>query len=176
MTLGNILAKNSKRPFTICRCFQNQNKSAVPSRGVCVGGGGGGRGGCYLHPQTGRCVSQFRHQMVWESSAHYIQDAPMNTGTTIYKIHKTEHFVTICQRYLSEIFNFHKQNHCITITKHLAEETNLYRNDYYSYMTGVAVGQNFKIYSHHSMQFVHYENMPIQIHWKFYHQKMKILR
>ena len=22
----------------------------------------------------------------------------------------------------------------------------------------------------------HYENMPIQIHWKFYHQKMKIFR
>ena len=22
----------------------------------------------------------------------------------------------------------------------------------------------------------HYENMPIQIYWKFYHQKMKILR
>ena len=23
---------------------------------------------------------------------------------------------------------------------------------------------------------VHYENMPIQIYWKFYHQKMKIFR
>ena len=22
---------------------------------------------------------------------------------------------------------------------------------------------------------IHYENMPIQIYWKFYHQKMKIL-
>ena len=22
----------------------------------------------------------------------------------------------------------------------------------------------------------HYENMPIQIYWKFYHQKMKIFR
>ena len=25
-------------------------------------------------------------------------------------------------------------------------------------------------------QVYHYENMPIQIYWKFYHQKMKIFR
>ena len=26
------------------------------------------------------------------------------------------------------------------------------------------------------MLFCHYENKPIQIYWKFYHQKMKIFR
>ena len=25
-------------------------------------------------------------------------------------------------------------------------------------------------------EFFHYENMPIQIYWEFYHQKMKIFR
>ena len=27
-----------------------------------------------------------------------------------------------------------------------------------------------------SAQGIHYENIPIQIYWKFYHQKMKIFR
>ena len=32
-------------------------------------------------------------------------------------------------------------------------------------------------YAHlHSDQAYHYEKMPIQIYWKIYHQKMKILR
>ena len=49
----------------------------------------------------------------WQNSEHYIQGAPMNTGTPIFKIHKVQHFVTIWQHSLSEIFNFHEQNHFI---------------------------------------------------------------
>ena len=101
----------------------------------------------------------------------------MNTGTTIYKIHKTEHL----SQFVKDIFQKYpiftnKTTALLLPLQSMVEETNLYKNDYHSYMTGVAVGQNFKIYSHQLMQFVHYENMPIQIHWKFYHQKMKILR
>ena len=65
-------------------------------------------------------------QTVWQNSEHYIQDAPKNTGTPIFKIHKIQHFVTICQKSLSEISHFLEQNHLIT--KHMTEETNLYRN------------------------------------------------
>ena len=66
----------------------------------------------------------------------------MNTGTPIFKIHKIQHFVTICQRSLSEISNFHKQNHFIT--KAYDWRNNLYRNEHYSCMTGVAMGQNLQ--------------------------------
>ena len=38
----------------------------------------------------------------------------MNTGTSIFKIHKIEHFVTICENSLFEIANFQEQNHFIT--------------------------------------------------------------
>ena len=31
-------------------------------------------------------------------------------------------------------------------------------------------------YTNISKEYTHYENMPIQIYWKFYHQKMKNFR
>ena len=34
---------------------------------------------------------------------------------------------------------------------------------------------NYFICDHYT-RFLHYENKPIQIYWKFYHQKMKIFR
>ena len=34
----------------------------------------------------------------------------------------------------------------------------------------------YSICSKISNTYFHYENMPIQIYWKFYHQKMKIIR
>ena len=68
----------------------------------------------YLHPQVGRCVSQFRNEKVLQNSEYYMQDAPMNTGTPIFKIHKIQHFVTVCRKSLPEISNFHEQNHFIT--------------------------------------------------------------
>ena len=37
----------------------------------------------------------------------------MNTGTPIFKIHKTEHFVTIYEKSPFEISNFQEQNHSI---------------------------------------------------------------
>ena len=37
----------------------------------------------------------------------------------------------------------------------------------------IGVGQSISAYA---MEEKHYENMPIQIYWKFYHQKMKIFR
>ena len=38
----------------------------------------------------------------------------MNTGTPIFKIHKIQHLVTICEQSLFEISNFHEQNHFFT--------------------------------------------------------------
>ena len=104
ITLGHyvrehiILAKSSYRPLTFCR-FSSTPKSILQF---------------YLHPHIGRCVSQLKHQKVWQNSEHYIQDAPMNTGTPIFKIHKIQHFITICQKSLSEISCFHEQNLFIT--------------------------------------------------------------
>ena len=37
----------------------------------------------------------------------------MNTGTPIFKTDKVQHFVTICQKSPSEIYNFHDQDHFI---------------------------------------------------------------
>ena len=31
-------------------------------------------------------------------------------------------------------------------------------------------------YTVYVWHFIHYENIPIQIYWKFYHQKMEIFR
>ena len=31
-----------------------------------------------------------------------------------------------------------------------------------------------RVYQYHKQSFSHYENTPIQLYWKFYHQKMKI--
>ena len=36
------------------------------------------------------------------------------TGTPIFKIHKIQHFVTICENTLFELSNIHEQNHFIT--------------------------------------------------------------
>ena len=68
----------------------------------------------YLHPQTGRCVSQLRHQTVWRDLYHYIQCVPMNTAIPIFKIHKIQQFVTIWEKSLFEISKSHEQNHFIT--------------------------------------------------------------
>ena len=38
----------------------------------------------------------------------------MNTRTTIFKIHKIKHWVTICEKSGFEIPNFQEQNHFIT--------------------------------------------------------------
>ena len=38
----------------------------------------------------------------------------MKTGNPIFKIHKIQHFVTIFQESLSEIYNLHKQKHFVT--------------------------------------------------------------
>ena len=38
----------------------------------------------------------------------------MNTGNPIFKIHKIQHFVTICEKSLLEISSFYEQNHFIT--------------------------------------------------------------
>ena len=35
----------------------------------------------------------------------------MKTDTHIFKIHKIQHFVTICEASFFEISNFHEQNH-----------------------------------------------------------------
>ena len=35
----------------------------------------------------------------------------MKTGTHIFKIHKIQHFVRICETSLFEISHFHAQNH-----------------------------------------------------------------
>ena len=39
----------------------------------------------------------------------------MNTDTPIFKIHKIQHFVTICENLNFEISIFHEQNHFIII-------------------------------------------------------------
>ena len=93
-----ILDKSSNRPLIFCP-FSSKPKSTLQ---------------LYLHPQIGRCVSQLRREMVLQNSEHCMQDVPMNTGTPIFKIHKVQHFVTICQKSLTEISNFHEQNHFIT--------------------------------------------------------------
>ena len=93
-----ILAKSSKRPLTFYR-FSSKPKIILQF---------------YLHPQIDRCVSQLRHWQFWQNSKHCIQDAPMNTGTPIFKIHKFQHFVTFCEKSTVEISNFHKQIHFIT--------------------------------------------------------------
>ena len=54
----------------------------------------------------------------------------------IYKIHKLQHFVTICETSLFEISNFHEQNHFITD----------YCSNEHSYMTVAALDQNVKTY------------------------------
>ena len=76
--------KSSNRPLRFCP-FSSKPKSALQ---------------LYLHLQIGWCVSQIRHKKVLQNSEHCMQDAPMNTGTTIFKIHKIQHFVTICQKSL----------------------------------------------------------------------------
>ena len=93
-----ILAKSSNRPLPFYR-FYSKPKTILQF---------------YLHPKIGRCVSQLRHQKVCQNSQHCIQDALMNTGTPIFKIHKFQHFVTFCEKSIFEISNFHKQNHFIT--------------------------------------------------------------
>ena len=92
ISLKYILAKSSKWPLTICR-LPLKPKQILQF---------------YLNPQIGRCASQFRHQTVWQNSEYYIQDAPMNTGTPIFKIHKIQYFVTISKRSLPKISSFHK--------------------------------------------------------------------
>ena len=94
-----ILDKSSNRPLRFCS-FSSKPKSTFQ---------------LYLHPQIGRFVCQLSHENVLQNSEHCMQDAPMNTGTPIKKIHKIQHFVTICQKSLTEISNFHEQNHFITI-------------------------------------------------------------
>ena len=68
----------------------------------------------------------------------------MNTGTTIFKIHKSQQFVTICQKSLSQISNFMSKT--TSLLKHMFEEKHVYRNEHYSSMRVVAMGQNVKTY------------------------------
>ena len=70
-----ILDKSSNWPLRFCP-FSSKPKSALQ---------------LYLHLQIGWCVSQIRHKKVLQNSEHCMQDAPMNTGTTIFKIHKIQH-------------------------------------------------------------------------------------
>ena len=42
------------------------------------------------------------------------QDAPINTSMPIFTIHNIQHFVTICEKSLLEIFILREQNHFIT--------------------------------------------------------------
>ena len=68
----------------------------------------------------------------------------MNTGTQIFKIHKIQH--------LSQFHNYLFLKYPIftskttALLKRMTEETNLYRNEHYSCMTGVTMGQKFKTY------------------------------
>ena len=73
-----------------------------------------------------------------------MQDAPMNIGTPIFKIHKIQHFVTIGQKSLTEISSFHEQNHFITKAYDFKKQ--MYTEEQYSGLTLVAMDQNVKTY------------------------------
>ena len=93
-----ILDKSSNWPLKVCR-LSSKPKSILQ---------------LYLHPPIGRYVSQLRHEKVLQNFEHCMQDAPMNKGVPIFKIHIIQHFVTLCQISLTEIYNFHEQNHFIS--------------------------------------------------------------
>ena len=45
----------------------------------------------------------------------------MNTGTPIFKIHKIQHFDTVCETLLFEVANFHEKT--TSLLKHMTEKT-----------------------------------------------------
>ena len=73
----NLLSKNSKRPLSF---YHFSLKLYAISQFV-------------LHRQIGEYVSKPHHQKVKHNSVHCIQEAPMNTGTPIFKINKNVHWV-----------------------------------------------------------------------------------
>ena len=66
----------------------------------------------------------------------------MNTGTPVFKIHKIQHFVTICGKSLSEISNLHERNH-FSINAYVCQNKLM---EHSSCMTVVAWGLNVKTY------------------------------
>ena len=144
----HILAESSNRPLTFYR-FSWKPKAILHF---------------YIYPQTDRCVSLLRHQTVSQNSLHYIQGAPMNTGTPIFTIHKIQHFDTIRETSLVEIANFMSKT--TYLLKNMTEEIDQCRNEHSSCITVVALGQNVKTYTTtQCMQiFVHFENGVACIH------------
>ena len=67
----------------------------------------------------------------------------MNTDTTIFKIHKNQ----ILFQFVKSHFLKYPIFKCKTtlLLKHMIEETNLYRHECYSCMTGVALGHILKL-------------------------------
>ena len=68
----------------------------------------------------------------------------MNTGIPIYKIHKIQHFDTICETSLFEIANFHEKT--TSLLKHMTVETDQCRNEHSFCLAVFALGENVKTY------------------------------
>ena len=69
----------------------------------------------------------------------------MNTCTPIFKIHKTQHFDTICETLLFEIASFHEQNHFITEAYDWRNRS-MQKWTFFLCMAVVALGENVKTY------------------------------
>ena len=87
----------------------------------------------------------------------------MNKDTPIFKIHKIELFVTICEKSLFEISNFHEQNHFIP--KALDQINKVMQNLTHFLHDSGRFGSKCLNLFHHSMQIlVNFENGVTCIH------------
>ena len=79
-----------------------------------------------------------------QNSQHCIQDAPMNTSISIFKIHIFQHFASIYEKSRFEISNLREQN--TSLLKQMTEETDLCRNEHSFCFKLVALGQNIETF------------------------------
>ena len=87
----HILDKKSNRPLTCIDFLPNQSSVYMPIKQIC------------------------QSTLPLKGLKEFLALYPGCADTPIFKIHKIQHFVTICENFIFKISIFHEQNHFVTM-------------------------------------------------------------